>query len=201
MTNPNDSNYDYLFKILLIGDTAVGKSSLLVRFTEDIFTDTYMSTIGVDFKVRTIKLDEKTIKLQIWDTAGQERFRNITSSYYRGANGVMIIYNVNNQKTFNNARYWLDEVAKYADPNINKLLVGNKADNPSMREVEYNRGREFADSQKISFVETSAKNANNVNRAFLTIIAEMKDRLGTNKKQTQGIKLSEPDDKCKGCVC
>merc|ERR1740130_882215 len=119
---------DYLFKLLLIGDSGVGKSCLLLRFADDKWTDSYISTIGVDFKIRTIELDGKTIKLQIWDTAGQERFRTISSTYYRGAHGIIVVYDITNMVSFDNVKRWLTEIDKYARENVNKLLVGNKMD-------------------------------------------------------------------------
>merc|ERR1712013_845506 len=129
--------YDYLFKLLLIGDTGVGKSCLLLRFADDTYTESYISTIGVDFKIRTIELEGKTIKLQIWDTAGQERFRTITSSYYRGAHGIIVVYDVTDMDTFKNVPQWLEEIDRYACENVNKLLVGNKSDMTSKKVVEF----------------------------------------------------------------
>uniref|UniRef100_A0A452XJL2 GTP-binding protein n=1 Tax=Aegilops tauschii subsp. strangulata TaxID=200361 RepID=A0A452XJL2_AEGTS len=122
------SEYDYLFKLLLIGDSSVGKSCLLLRFADDAYVDTYISTIGVDFKIRTVELDGKSVKLQIWDTAGQERFRTITSSYYRGAHGIIIVYDVTDRESFNNVKQWLSEIDRYASDSVCKLLVGNKCD-------------------------------------------------------------------------
>nr|KJB39674.1 hypothetical protein B456_007G029600 [Gossypium raimondii] len=129
--------YDYLFKLLLIGDSGVGKSCLLLRFADDSYLDSYISTIGVDFKIRTVEQDGKTIKLQIWDTAGQERFRTITSSYYRGAHGIIVVYDVTDQESFNNVKQWLNEIDRYASDNVNKLLVGNKCDLTANKVVSY----------------------------------------------------------------
>ncbi|KAI2668084.1 Ras-related protein Rab-1A [Labeo rohita] len=191
------SHGDYLFKLLLIGDSGVGKSCLLLRFADDTYTESYISTIGVDFKIRTIELDGKTIKLQIWDTAGQERFRTITSSYYRGAHGIIVVYDVTDQpvvyqccfhvsfvldvflqESFNNVKQWLQEIDRYASENVNKLLVGNKCDLTTKKVVDYTTAKEFADSLGIPFLETSAKSSTNVEQAFMTMAAEIKKRMG-----------------------
>lgn len=170
--------YDYLFKLLLIGDSGVGKSCLLLRFADDTYTESYISTIGVDFKIRTIELDGKTIKLQIWDTAGQERFRTITSSYYRGAHGIIVVYDITDQESFNNVKQWLQEIDRYACENVNKLLVGNKCDLTAKRAVETAAAKEYADQLGIPFLETSAKSSTNVEQAFLTMASEIKSRMG-----------------------
>ncbi|XP_045153095.1 ras-related protein Rab-1B [Echinops telfairi] len=169
---------DYLFKLLLIGDSGVGKSCLLLRFADDTYTESYISTIGVDFKIRTIELDGKTIKLQIWDTAGQERFRTITSSYYRGAHGIIVVYDVTDQESYANVKQWLQEIDRYASENVNKLLVGNKSDLTTKKVVDNTTAKEFSDSLGIPFLETSAKNATNVEQAFMTMAAEIKKRMG-----------------------
>lgn len=114
--------------MVLIGDTGVGKSCLLLRFADDSFTENYISTIGVDFRFRTVKVEKKTVKLQIWDTAGQERFRTITSAYYRGADGIIMVYDVTSEESFNHINDWFTEVNRYASENTCKLLVGNKTD-------------------------------------------------------------------------
>merc|ERR1719331_1159551 len=171
--------YDYLFKLLLIGDSGVGKSCLLLRFADDTYTESYISTIGVDFKIRTIDLDGKTVKLQIWDTAGQERFRTITSSYYRGAHGIIIVYDVTDKESFNNVKHWISEIDKYAADGVNKLLVGNKCDLASKKVVAYDEAKEVADSLGVRFMETSAKNAHNVEQAFQIMAGEIKTRVGS----------------------
>jgi Ras-related protein Rab-1A len=175
--NMNPPEYDYLFKLLLIGDSGVGKSCLLIRFADDTYTESYISTIGVDFKIRTIELEGKTVKLQIWDTAGQERFRTITSSYYRGAHGIIIVYDVTDQESFDNVKQWLHEIDRYATDDVNKLLVGNKSDLTSKKVVTYEAAKEFADSVGMEFLETSAKNATNVEKAFMAMATQIKERM------------------------
>eukprot|EP01094_Clydonella_sp_ATCC50884_P009771 TRINITY_DN192_c0_g1_i3.p2 TRINITY_DN192_c0_g1~~TRINITY_DN192_c0_g1_i3.p2 ORF type:complete len:218 (+),score=103.05 TRINITY_DN192_c0_g1_i3:45-656(+) len=174
------AEYDYLFKLLLIGDSGVGKSCLLLRFADDTYTESYISTIGVDFKIRTIQMDGKSIKLQIWDTAGQERFRTITSSYYRGAHGIIVVYDVTDQVSFNNVKQWLQEIDRYACESVNKLLVGNKSDLSTKKVVDYNTAKEFADGLGIPLLETSAKNATNVEEAFVTMTKEIKGRMANS---------------------
>ncbi|CAM6089138.1 unnamed protein product [Calypogeia fissa] len=171
--------YDYLFKLLLIGDSGVGKSSLLLRFADDSYLETYISTIGVDFKIRTVELDGKTVKLQIWDTAGQERFRTITSSYYRGAHGIIVVYDVTDQESFNNVKQWLNEIDRYASEDVNKLIVGNKSDRANDKVVDSQTAKAFADEVGIPFLETSAKSAINVEQAFMTMAAEIKRRMAS----------------------
>jgi len=138
-----------------------------------------LSCFSVPQKIRTIELDGKTIKLQIWDTAGQERFRTITSSYYRGAHGIIVVYDVTDNESFNNVKQWLHEIDRYAAENVNKLLVGNKSDLTAKRVVSTEQGKEFADSLGIEFLETSAKTSDNVEQAFLTMASQIKARMKT----------------------
>ncbi|KAJ5069766.1 ras-related protein rabd2a-like [Anaeramoeba ignava] len=160
------NDYDYLFKILIIGDSGVGKSCLLVRFADDTFISSHISTIGVDFKIRTIEQNGKRVKLQIWDTAGQERFRTITSSYYRAAKGIVMVYDVTDGESFQNLTMWMGEIQKHGDKDAVKLIIGNKADLEDKRVVDYETAKNFADQHNISFLETSAKNSYNVEKAF-----------------------------------
>ncbi len=166
-------DYDFLFKLVLIGDSGVGKSCLLLRFADDNFTDSYISTIGVDFRFRTVTIDDKTVKLQIWDTAGQERFRTITSAYYRGADGIIMVYDVTSTESFDHVQDWLSEVERYASGTTAKLLVGNKADLVSEKQVSEEKAHRFADKLGIPVLETSAKTATNVENAFLTLAKEL----------------------------
>ncbi|GJN02167.1 hypothetical protein PR202_ga19491 [Eleusine coracana subsp. coracana] len=200
-----NSCLDYLFKLLLIGDSGVGKSCLLLRFADDSYLDSYISTIGVDFKIRTVEQDGKTIKLQIWDTAGQERFRTITSSYYRGAHGIIIVYDVTDQESFNNVKQWLNEIDRYASDNVNKLLVGNKCDLTANKVVSYEAGKALADEMGIPFMETSAKNATNVEQAFMAMAASIKTRMASqpsaamNKPPTVRFNTKPVEEKTSCC--
>jgi len=202
-----NSEYDLLFKLLLIGDSGVGKSCLLLRFADDMYTESFISTIGVDFKIRTIQLEGKTIKLQIWDTAGQERFRTITSSYYRGAHGIIIVYDVTEMETFNNVKQWLHEIDRYASEGVNKLLVGNKADLVTKKQVETATAKELADSYGFPFLETSAKSATNVETAFMTMASEIKNRVATTPaarlggQATLNVGKSVPSSKSSSSCC
>ena len=164
-------------QLLLIGDSGVGKSCLLLRFADDTYTESYISTIGVDFKIRTVDLDSKVIKLQIWDTAGQERFRTITSSYYRGAHGIIVTYDVTDQESFNNVKQWLNEIDRYVNEHVNKLLVGNKCDLEDKRVVDKATAQAFAEEIGVQYIETSAKNATNVEEAFMKMAGEIKNRM------------------------
>ena len=177
-----NSNYDYIFKVLLIGDSGVGKSSLLLRFADDTYTDCYISTIGVDFKIKTVELDGETVKLQLWDTAGQERFKTITSNYYRGAHGFILVYDVTNEESFKNLKQWMVEIDKYGSETVNKLMVGNKCDLTTIKVVDYSTAKEYANQLGIPFLEASAKNKTNVQQAFLTMAEEIKHRMGCPTK-------------------
>nr|AFY09909.1 small GTP-binding protein Rab1b [Babesia sp. BQ1/Lintan] len=169
--------YDHLFKIIIIGDSGAGKSSLLLRFADDTYSESYMSTIGVDFKIKTVKIDNATIKLQIWDTAGQERFRTITSTYYRGAHGIITVYDVTSRVSFESVKKtWLTDIEKYSNANITKILIGNKIDLEDQRAVTTDEAREFATQHNMDYIEASAKTAQNVEKAFESIARTPKDK-------------------------
>lgn len=168
-----DDEYDYLFKVVLIGDSGVGKSNLLSRFTRNEFNLESKSTIGVEFATRSIQVDGKTIKAQIWDTAGQERYRAITSAYYRGAVGALLVYDIAKHLTYENVERWLKELRDHADSNIVIMLVGNKSDLRHLRAVPTDEARAFAEKNGLSFIETSALDSTNVEAAFQTILTEI----------------------------
>lgn len=191
-------SYDYLFKLLLIGDSGVGKTCLLFRFSEDAFNSTFISTIGIDFKIRTIELDGKKIKLQIWDTAGQERFRTITTAYYRGAMGIMLVYDITNEKTFENIKNWIRNIEEHAAPDVQKMILGNKCDMNDKRVVSRERGEQLALEYGIRFMETSAKASMNVEESFYILSGDIKAHIdkkmeGKNTGDIRNAQVIRPD--------
>jgi small GTP-binding protein len=168
-----DDEYDFLFKVVLIGDSGVGKSNLLSRFTRNEFNLESKSTIGVEFATRSIQVDGKTIKAQIWDTAGQERYRAITSAYYRGAVGALLVYDIAKHLTYENVERWLKELRDHADANIVIMLVGNKCDLRHLRAVPTEEAKVYAEKNTLSFIETSALDSTNVETAFQNILTEI----------------------------
>ena len=162
----NLTDVDHIFKILIIGDSSVGKSNLLLRFSDNIFHETFLPTIGVDFKIKNLTVGNNKVKLNIWDTAGQERFKTITATYYKGSHGIVLVYDITDRNSFTNISTWLSEIKKQAGPNVVRYLVGNKCDLEEERKVSFKEGQEFADSIGISFMETSAKEKINVDDVF-----------------------------------
>ena len=194
----SDQDYEFIFKVLLLGNSNVGKSSLFLRFVDDIWNDTFVPTIGVDFKIKTFDIDEKKIKMQIWDTAGQERFKNIIASYYRGAHGILLIYDVTDKDSFKNLSNWIIEIEKNSSKQVLKVLIGNKTDLEDKRVVTYNQGKEFADTYGLKYIETSAKKNLNVNEAFETLGRELiiasEEKKITKQKQNKKITVAKAQD-------
>ncbi|KAL1327917.1 hypothetical protein HN51_037903 [Arachis hypogaea] len=175
MADAFDEECDYLFKAVLIGDSGVGKSNLLSRFAKDEFRFDSKPTIGVEFAYRNIKIADKLIKAQIWDTAGQERFRAITSSYYRGALGALLVYDITRRSSFENARKWMVELREFGGKDMVVILVGNKCDLEQTREVEEEEAKGFAEREGLCFMETSALKNLNVDQVFLQMITRIHD--------------------------
>lgn len=192
-----DEQCDYLFKAVLIGDSGVGKSNLISRFAKDEFRLDSKPTIGVEFAYRNIKVRDKLIKAQIWDTAGQERFRAITSSYYRGALGAMLVYDITKRATFVNVRKWLHELREFGGQDMVIVLVGNKSDLGQSREVDKEEGKGFAEIEGLCFMETSALQNLNVEEAFLEMITKIHDIISQKSLESKmnGTTLNIPNGK------
>lgn len=172
----NQETYDYMFKVLLLGDAGVGKTSLMWRFSDDVFNQTYISTIGIDLKLRTIDVEGKKVRLQVWDTAGQERFHAISVSYYRTAVGIMLVYDITRRRSFENIAKWLRNIDEHAQEDVVKLLIGNKCDMQQPRDVKREEGEMLADEYDMSFFETSAKENESIDEAFECIAREIMER-------------------------
>ncbi|THV00544.1 Rab11 in complex with Rab11-family interacting protein 2 [Dendrothele bispora CBS 962.96] len=177
MANTQGSKYEYVFKVLLLGDSGVGKSNLVIRYQRDEFSPQSRNTIGVDFSTGSIEIEGKTVGAHFWDTSGQERFRSITSAFYRGAYGAFLVYDISKKETFDNVQErWLHELRYSTSQDIVITLIGNKSDLESTRQVGREEAKAFADQNGFSFMETSAKDAQNVRTAFESILTEIYHR-------------------------
>eukprot|EP01118_Nematostelium_gracile_P006188 TRINITY_DN1990_c0_g1_i2.p1 TRINITY_DN1990_c0_g1~~TRINITY_DN1990_c0_g1_i2.p1 ORF type:complete len:203 (+),score=51.51 TRINITY_DN1990_c0_g1_i2:96-704(+) len=165
--------YDYLFKLLVVGETGVGKSCLLLKYVEGSFTETFISTIGVDFKMKTVGINDKKVKLQIWDTAGQERYRTIVNSFYRGAHGILLCFDLTDVNSFLRVQHWLGEIGRLAPEGIPIVLAGTKSDLTKKRMVDNKEAVATAEKHHLKYVETSSKTGDNVDDVFATLAAEV----------------------------
>jgi small GTP-binding protein len=181
-----------MFKLLIVGESGVGKTCMLLRFADNLFEPDFLSTIGVDFKVKELLVDNKRVKLQIWDSAGQERFRNITASYYRGSSGIIIVYDVTKSDSFDKVTEWITEVRRFV-PNVPIVLVGNKCDMEDERQVPTEDGECLARSQDLVFLETSAKANTNIEAAFEKLTRKLMDA-EAKKPSTSGPSVPIPID-------
>ncbi|XP_033738742.1 ras-related protein Rab-3-like isoform X2 [Pecten maximus] len=205
-----DQNFDYMFKLLIIGNSSVGKTSFLFRYADDSFTSAFVSTVGIDFKVKTVFRQDKRVKLQIWDTAGQERYRTITTAYYRGAMGFILMYDVTNEESFNAVHDWCTQIKTHAWSNACVLLVGNKCDIEESRCVSTKAGEELAKDLGLEFFETSAKENINVKAVFERLVDIICDKMSESldsdpsliNSQTKGTRLTENTNPQQGgCQC
>ncbi|KAL0353299.1 UNVERIFIED_CONTAM: Ras-related protein RABA5a [Sesamum angustifolium] len=192
LNTEEEQTEDYLFKIVLIGDSAVGKSNLLARFARDEFYPNSKSTIGVEFQTQKVEINGKEVKAQIWDTAGQERFRAVTSAYYRGAVGALLVYDISRRQTFESIGRWLNELQTHSDMNVVTIL-GNKSDLKDAREVTTAEGKTLAEAQGLFFIETSALDSSNVSSAFETVVREIYNILSRKVMQSQELKVKDTE--------
>ena len=172
------ADYDYLFKMVLVGNSSVGKTCLFLQYSDNVFTESFMPTIGVDFRIKTLELENSFIKMQIWDTAGQERFKTITSSYYKGAHGLILVFDLTDRQSFMDLDNWLMEIEKHASERVIKLLIGNKSDLEGARTVSYEEAFNYAKGNGMKYMETSAKTAKNVTEAFCFMAKNIKEAVG-----------------------
>jgi len=202
------SDYDHLYKVLLIGDSGVGKSCILLRYTEGTFIESYISTVGVDFMMKTLRFGDKTIKLQLWDTAGQERFRTISSSYYRGAHGIVVVFDVCSQASFNNIDGWLKQIDMFAADSVSRMIVGTKIDCAGKRQVEKEIAEAFAKDRGLNYLEVSAQTGENIEHVFLRMTEQDHAKQTSNPRRskvyTKSVDLNKSQSKMQSqgsCAC
>lgn len=200
MSTSND--YDSTFKILVLGDSGVGKTCLIYRYTEGIFSEAYVSTIGIDCRTTMLDVDELKVRMQIWDTAGQERFRTLTSAYYRGAMGVLLVYDVTGEESFSHVNSWLRNIDDNASSDVCKVLVGNKADVEDGRVISKERGEMVAQNNNLQFFETSAKTGDGVKEAFKCLahlIKDLKDSKESSPPDVMNTSLRMQNEQSDSC--
>ena len=194
------SKYDFSYsvKFIIVGDSHVGKSNILLRFSKNTFDQGHQATLGIEFANKHLIYNNTDYLVQIWDTAGQERFKNIIASYYRGAHGILLIYDVTDKDSFKNLSNWIIEIEKNSSKQVLKVLIGNKTDLEDKRVVTYNQGKEFADTYGLKYIETSAKKNLNVNEAFETLGRELiiasEEKKITKQKQNKKITVAKAQD-------
>ena len=192
-----ESNYDYLIKILTIGESGVGKTCLISRYNKNEFSATHLSTIAIDFKMKNAEINGHRVKIQIWDTAGQERFATLTNGFFKGSDGIIVVYSVTDEKSFENVNKWMQQIQQRAPADVKVLLAGNKTDLEEERKVSYEEGERLAQKYNIPFFETSAKNGTHVNEVFEKLGADVIEKFGGKRAETMG-SLSEKDTSLTG---
>jgi Ras-related protein Rab-1A len=203
--NNSTSYYDYIYKVLLLGDSSVGKTCFLLRYADDTFNDNHITTIGLDYRLKMINLEnDKIIKLQVWDTAGQDRFRAITKNYYKGAHGIILIYDVTNQSTFSNIKNWLSQIKENTTEKVKIIIVGNKIDDELLRKVSIEEGKKLSEENDITFFETSAKQNIRVADAFNYLTKEIykyNSAGDNNKKKKDNVVITGNNNGVKKTQC
>ena len=186
-----------LYKILLLGDSTVGKTCFLLRYTDDTFLDMHMATIGLDYRLKTMILDDhKIVKIQLWDTAGQDKFRAITRNYYKGARGIILIYDVTNVKSYENIKKWINEIKEEISEKVSIVLVANKIDNTAERKISKEQGEKLANDYEVAFFETSAKTGEGVNESVLYLVQKIVETDPEVKKRGKNLKFKTKRKKC-----
>lgn len=193
------------YKFIVIGSSGVGKTAIIKRLTEDTYDEHIMSTIGVEYDSTTIQCGDKSVQLQIWDTAGQEKFQSISKAYYRNSVGILLVYDITNRKSFDQLNLWVNEAQRLCDPNAVIHLIGNKADLDSMRVVTIAEALSFANSHEMQYIETSAKNGENIDQAFVRTATELINR-GVKGVQlptsvADSFALDEKNNSTNKCFC
>ena len=201
--NQSGGYFDLKYKIMVIGESKVGKTSLIKRYTKDEFGGVYLTTVGVDFQDKIIEIENKKVRLQVWDSAGQERFRNVTKKYFQSTNGLLVVYDITDKESFKKIGFWLDSIKNYAPENAKYILVGNKCDLDNERKVSFEEGENYAKEKNIKFFESSAKENTNVNKLFFYLANEIyqDDKTKGKDNKDNGIKLETENKKGKKKCC
>ena len=182
---------EFVFKILLLGDSEVGKSCFLMRYSDNVFVENYITTIGLDYKLKNVKLDSgKTIKVQLWDTAGQDKYRTIAKNYFKGSHGILLLYDVTKQSSFQNIRDWIQDIREEVSPKAIIFLIGNKIDLADQRKISKEKGIELAEEYKLPFFEASAKSGENVDEVFKALYKKISEVYGDLERE-MGSKLNK----------
>ena len=191
MANNNTGYFDVKYKIMVLGESKVGKTSLIKRYTKDQFGGVYLTTVGMDFQDKIIEIEDKKVRLQVWDTAGQERFRNVTKSYFQSSQGLVLVYDITDRESFEKLNFWVDNIKNNAPENAKFILVGNKCDLANERKVSYEEGENYAKNLNIKFFEASARDGTNVNELFFYLANEIyqDNKLKGNNNSNNGVIL------------
>ena len=193
-----DKSREFLYKILLLGDTSVGKTCFLMRYTDNTFQEIHLSTIGLDYKLKNVQLEDgKFVKIQIWDTAGQDRFRSITKNYYKGAHGIILLYDITDRRSFDNVKTWIEQIREEVGDKVSIILVGNKIDEVDGRKVKTEEGEKIANEIGLSFFECSAKTGENIDMIFNEMVKKTVE--ANTKLEGKGNKLTSKKNKKRGC--
>ena len=200
MADNKTGYFDVKYKIMVLGESKVGKTSLIKRYTKDQFGGVYLTTVGMDFQDKIIEIEDKKVRLQVWDTAGQERFRNVTKSYFQSSHGLLVVYDITDRESFEKIKFWMENIKNNAPENAKLILVGNKCDLANERKVTIEDGENKARNYNIKFFESSAKDGTNVNELFFYLANEIYQDDKTKEKDNKNpLKLNTKKKKKKGC--